>query len=242
MQLAQLALEALTDAYGDGGETRGDRFAIETFSGRNPRRNGDAGVAGRPGRGVRLTPEDLDGGESGGRALLVAELIHQLIGERTRRHRRDAAKHGVRVSTGADRLFELFGGKSLKSFPGGIDQDTYAKANILRKAFSEFKAGRPVDQGILRFAAATSVPVSKAVCRVLRAGEAGELANASTRQACRAIRDPTYENLEKAKPETANGELTDSVSSRIPTGRQSAKRQALTPGDWSKRRWPPSRP
>ena len=53
-------------------------FAIEKLQREKPGRNGDAGVAGRPGRG-RLTPEDLDGRVWRDGALLVAELIHQLL-------------------------------------------------------------------------------------------------------------------------------------------------------------------
>ena len=52
----------------------------------------------------------------------------------------DATKSGVKgVESTMKGLFELFGGASLKSFPGGLDKETYAKAKPhFQQAFTEF--------------------------------------------------------------------------------------------------------
>jgi N12 class adenine-specific DNA methylase len=58
-----------------------------------------------------------------------------------------AGAHGVKgIGEAVSGLYELFGGKSLKSFPGGIDEDTYAKAKPhFQKALEEFQAaGRDI--------------------------------------------------------------------------------------------------
>ncbi len=63
----------------------------------------------------------------------------------------DATKSGVKgVESTMKGLFELFGGASLKSFPGGLDKETYKTAKPhLQKAFTEFgNAGKSLKEFI----------------------------------------------------------------------------------------------
>jgi|GEM_PF-3430329 len=55
---------------------------------------------------------------------------------------KSAAEHGVKgIDEAISGLYELFGGKAIRSFPGGIDEDTYQKAKPhFQKALEEFQA------------------------------------------------------------------------------------------------------
>ena len=206
--------EAPADAYGDGGERGGDGVRDrETSAGETRGRNGDAGVAGRPGRGKADTGGS-GRGESGGRSAAGGRTDSPAAdrGKGLGDIAKDAAKHGVKgVDEALTGLFELFGGKSLKSFPGGIDQDTYAKAKPhFEKAFSEFKAAGQSIKEFFRFLIRNFGAGIKPYAMAFIQEKQAELANADTPSTPRE-QDAQYEALEKAKPETANGELTDSV-------------------------------
>lgn len=67
---------------------------------------------------------------------------------------KSAAKHGVKgVDEALKGLHELFGGKALKSFPGGLDEDTYANAKPHFEAtLKEFQAAGKDVRAFVRWA------------------------------------------------------------------------------------------
>ncbi|MBZ0158384.1 MAG: strawberry notch C-terminal domain-containing protein [Alphaproteobacteria bacterium] len=66
---------------------------------------------------------------------------------------KDAAAHGVTgIEEAVAGLHELFGGSSLKTFPGSVDAETYAKAKPhFQKAFDEFSAAGKGISDFLKF-------------------------------------------------------------------------------------------
>jgi N12 class adenine-specific DNA methylase len=65
-----------------------------------------------------------------------------------------AATHGVKgINESIKGLYELFGGSALKSFPGGVDEDTYAKAKPhFENALAEFQAAGKDIRDFVRWA------------------------------------------------------------------------------------------
>ncbi|MCB1602138.1 MAG: hypothetical protein KDI66_19110, partial [Xanthomonadales bacterium] len=186
-------------AYGDGRERGGDAVRDrEAAAGQTGRSDADVGVAGRPGRGGAVYGRPGRGGSgsgrtAGGRATVSDADRGKGLGDIAK----DAAKHGVKgVDEALTGLFELFGGKSLKSFPGGIDQDTYSRAKPhFEKAFAEFKAAGQSIKEFFRFLIRNFGAGIKPYAMAFIQEKQAELANADTPSTPRE-QDAQYEALE----------------------------------------------